>query len=170
MVSVRTLRLNSSSWCSAECSESTGTTLAPESRMIRATTGPPATSDSLLARARSSRRRTVSSVQVRPAEPTAALSTTSGWAASSSAAGSACTVTPSGTPAADSPSRAAPSRTATSRQPVSPAASTSAPVSRRTARPTTSRMSERATTSRACRPIDPLAPTMTTLRLSTQAL
>ena len=64
-------------WWMAQCSESTGTISAPGVRRARCTTGAPAISDSLLARA--SRRPASSAARVtgRPAKPTTPFTTTS---------------------------------------------------------------------------------------------
>ena len=65
------------SWCSAECSESTGITCAPVASASCITSSPPTTSDSLLASARSIPSPSVATVGPRPAEPTSALRTMS---------------------------------------------------------------------------------------------
>jgi hypothetical protein len=64
-------------WCRAQCSESTGTISAPGVRRARWTTGAPAMSDSLLARARRRPASRAARVTGRPAKPTTALTTTS---------------------------------------------------------------------------------------------
>ena len=66
-----------SSWCSAECSESTGRICAPVASASAVTSSPPTTSDSLLASARSIPSPSVATVGPRPAEPTSALRTRS---------------------------------------------------------------------------------------------
>ncbi|GAB3801464.1 hypothetical protein GCM10027605_18950 [Micromonospora zhanjiangensis] len=71
-------------WASAECSESTGT-ICPGRVTAAFTTGPPATSDSLLAKARVRPARSAASVGARPSEPTTPLSTTSHGHSASSA-------------------------------------------------------------------------------------
>ena len=65
------------SWCSAECSESTGMICAPVASASAVTSSPPTTSDSLLASARSMPSVSATIVGPRPAEPTIALSTRS---------------------------------------------------------------------------------------------
>ena len=70
-------RSPASSWCSAECSESTGRICAPVASASAMTSSPPTTSDSLLASARSIPSPSVATVGPRPAEPTSALRTRS---------------------------------------------------------------------------------------------
>ena len=70
-------RSPASSWCSAECSESTGMIGAPVASASCVTSSPPTTSDSLLASARSMPSPSVATVGTSPAEPTIALSTRS---------------------------------------------------------------------------------------------
>ena len=65
------------SWCSAECSESTGISCAPVASASAVTSSPPTTSDSLLASATSMPSVSATIVGPRPAEPTMALSTRS---------------------------------------------------------------------------------------------
>ena len=70
-------RSAASSWCSAECSESTGMIAAPVASESCVTNSPPTTSDSLLASARSMPSPSAATVGTRPAEPTIPLSTRS---------------------------------------------------------------------------------------------
>ena len=63
-------RSPASSWCSAECSESTGRICAPVASASCMTSSPPTTSDSLLASARSIPSPSVATVGPRPALPT----------------------------------------------------------------------------------------------------
>ncbi len=65
------------SWCSAECSESTGMSCAPVASASAVTSSPPTTSDSLLASARSIPSSAPTTSGPRPAEPTIALRTRS---------------------------------------------------------------------------------------------
>ena len=65
------------SWCSAECSESTGISCAPVASASAVTSSPPTTSDSLLARATSMPSVRATTVGPSPAEPTIALRTRS---------------------------------------------------------------------------------------------
>ena len=65
------------SWCSAECSESTGISCAPVASHSAVTSSPPTTSDSLLASATSMPSLSATIVGPRPAEPTIALRTRS---------------------------------------------------------------------------------------------
>ena len=65
------------SWCSAVCSESTGTIRAPVASASAVTSSPPTTSDSLLASARSMPSPSAATVGPSPAEPTSAFRTRS---------------------------------------------------------------------------------------------
>ena len=76
------------SWCSAECSESTGTIRAPVASASAITSSPPTTRLSLLASASSMPSLRATIVGPRPAEPTIALRTTSGSVAERSGRGS----------------------------------------------------------------------------------
>ncbi len=148
------------SWCSAECSESTGISWAPVASASGITRSPPTTSDSLLASATSMPSVSATTVGPRPAEPTIALSTRS---ASDSATSR---TSPSG-PASTSPSvhasaaRAAesPSPSAMRSTPCCSASATSASWERSADSPTSSNSSPaRATTSSAWVPMEPVAP------------
>src|SRR3954468_14625479 len=152
-------RSPSSSWWIAECSESTGTIRAPVASASWVTRSPPTTSDSLLASARSMPSPSVATVGPRPAEPTSALSTRSAPDSMTSR------TSPSG-PVSTSPSvhasaaRAPASMSATAMRstPVRSAWATSASQERSALRPTSSRSSERSTTSSAWVPMDPVDP------------
>src|SRR5215471_7475111 len=157
----------------AECSESTGTIWPGRARP--ATSGPPAISDSLLARASTRPARRAARVAARPLNPVTALSTTSQGQAAASA-------TPSG-PASTfgcvrAPLPAKPARASRSSAAAGPrsTATTSAPnsiawlASRAglpppAARPAIrNRCGLRRMTSAAWVPIDPVEPSRTTLR------
>src|SRR3954447_21781887 len=148
------------SWCSAECSESTGISCAPVASASGITRSPPTTSDSLLASATSMPSVSATTVGPSPAEPTIALSTRSAPDSATSR------TSPSG-PASTSPSvHASAARAAASPSPSEmpwtrcAAASAAGDSCERSAeRPTSSNSSRaRPTTSSACRPIEPVAP------------
>src|SRR4051794_23465598 len=148
------------SWCRAECSESTGMSCAPVASASGITRAPPTTSDSLLASATSMPSVSATTVGPRPAEPTIALSTRSAPDSATSR------TSPSG-PASTSPSvhasaaraAASPSPSAMRSTPCWAARPTSASCERSAESPTSSNSSPaRATTSSACRPIEPVAP------------
>jgi hypothetical protein len=150
------------SWCSAECSESTGISCAPVASASAITSSPPTTSDSLLASATSMPSVSATIVGPRPAEPTIALSTRS---ASDSATSR---TSPSG-PVSTSPrvqlsaarAAASPSDSAIRRTPCRSACSTSASWAVPADRPTSSNSpAARSTTSRACVPMEPVDPRM----------
>ena len=87
-------------WCTAQCSESTGTISAPGVRRAFCTTGAPAISDSLLASASRLPASSAAMVTGRPAKPTTALSTTSALCAAATMPSSpTMTSVPAGTPA-----------------------------------------------------------------------
>src|SRR3712207_366697 len=152
-------RSEARSWCSAECSESTGMTAAPVASASAMTRSPPTTSDSLLASARSMPSPSVATVGPSPAEPTSAFSTRS--------APDSITrrTSPSG-PVSTSPSvhasaaraPATGSASAMRPTPVRCACATSASHDRSALSPTSSRSSERSSTSSACVPIEPVEP------------
>ena len=86
-------------WCTAQCSESTGTISAPGVRRAFCTTGAPAMSDSLLASARRFPASSAAIVTGRPAKPTTALRTTSALRAAATMPSSpTMTSVPAGTP------------------------------------------------------------------------
>src|SRR3954464_7273913 len=153
------------SWCSAECSESTGMICAPVASASWVTSSPPTTSDSLLARARSMPSPSVATVGPSPTEPTSALSTRS-------ASDSITRVIRPAGPVSTSPSvhasaaRAAASRSASAMRctPCARACSTSASHERPADRPTSSMSSEPSTISSACVPIEPVEPRMSSRR------
>ena len=74
--SVAVARRRCRHWWMAQCSESTGTISAPGVRRARCTTGAPAMSDSLLARARRRPASSAARVTGSPAKPTTPLTTT----------------------------------------------------------------------------------------------
>src|SRR3954452_16411833 len=154
------------SWCSAECSESTGMTRAPVASASCITSSPPTTSDSLLARARSIPSPSVATVGPRPALPTSALRTRSASASTTSR-------TRPSAPASTSPSvhasaaRAAASALASAmrRTPCARACSTSASHERSADSPTSSNSwPGPARRSRAWCLSEPVEPRMSRLR------
>src|SRR3954452_5426194 len=153
-------RSPSMSWCSAECSESTGMTRAPVASASCMTSSPPTTSDSLLASARSIPSPSVATVGPRPALPTSALSTRSASASTTSR-------TRPSAPASTSPSahasaaRAAASASASAMRltPCVRACSTRPSHERSADSPTSSKSSPEAVRrSRAWVPIEPVEP------------
>ena len=92
------LALAARHWCTAQCSESTGTMWpAPGRSSTERTTGPPAISDSLLASARRRPAASAARVTRRPAKPTTPLTHTSATAPrSANAASPARTSVPAG--------------------------------------------------------------------------
>ena len=94
------LALAARHWCTAQCSESTGTMWpAPGRPSTERTTGPPAINDSLLASAKRRPPASAARVTRRPAKPTTPLTHTSATAPrSASAASPARTSVPDGTP------------------------------------------------------------------------
>ena len=94
-------------WCTAPCSESTGTICpAPGRASTARTTGPPAISDSLLARASRRPAASVANVSRRPAKPTTPLTQTSATVPISARASTpAWTSVPGGTASATSAAR-----------------------------------------------------------------
>src|SRR3954452_2002807 len=159
-------RSPSMSWCSAECSESTGMTRAPVASASCMTSSPPTTSDSLLASARSIPSPSVATVGPRPALPTSALSTRSASASTTSR-------TRPSAPASTSPSvhasaaRAAASASASAMRltPCVRACSTRPSQERSADSPTSSKSSpEAARRSSAWVPIEPVEPRMSRRR------
>src|SRR4051794_12385735 len=148
------------SWCSAECSESTGITCPPVASESCITSSPPTTRDSLLASARSMPSPSVATVGPSPAEPTSAFKTRSAPESTTS-----CT-SPSG-PASTAPDHSSRARSAAS---ASVSATRSTANSRACAiscsqfpcalSPTSSSSSECATISSAWVPMDPVEPRM----------
>src|SRR4051794_18152519 len=150
----------SMSWCSAECSESTGITRAPVASASCMTSSPPTTSDSLLASARSIPSPSVATVGPRPALPTSPLRTRS-------ASDSTTRRTRPSAPANTSPSvqasaaRAAASASASAMRltPRRRACSTSASHERSADSPTSSKSpGVSSSRSRAWVPMDPVEP------------
>ena len=86
--------------CTAQCSESTGTSSAPGVRRARWTTGPAAMRDSLLARASRRPASRVARVTRRPAKPTTPLTTTSASSARLARASTPARTSHSGTASA----------------------------------------------------------------------
>src|SRR5215211_772972 len=101
-------RSPSTSWCSAECSESTGISCAPVASESAITSSPPTTSDSLLASATSTPSVSATIVGPSPAEPTIALSTRSAPDSATSR------TSPSGPPSTSPPVHASAARAAAS--------------------------------------------------------
>ena len=154
-----------SSWCSAECSESTGSNWAPPRASASRTSGPPATRLSLLASATSMPASSAARVASRPAAPTTALSTTS---APLSAARCATPAGPSSTRPEKRPraaSAAAGSASAIVRAPRRSASRTTPSASLPAARAQTCRSGSSSQTWIACRPIEPVLPRSATLRI-----
>lgn len=153
----------------AECSESTGTIWPGPATAL--TSGPPATSDSLLASASVEPACRAARVGRRPIEPVMPLSTTSVGRAAASVAASGPTRTFGVIPCSASASRRAGSRagsaTATTSTPNSAAwaasAATSPPPAASTETVNRSRL--RRTTSSAWVPMDPVLPRITTSRM-----
>ena len=152
------------SCCSAECSESTGSSWAPVASASAVTSSPPTTRLSLLASARSMPSPSVATVGPRPAEPTSAFRTRSHSVSVISS------TSPSG-PARISRSECSPARAAASGSasamrvtPCRRACSSRSSQLEAAARPTSSRSSQRSITSSACVPIEPVEPTMRILR------
>src|SRR5439155_1134344 len=152
-------RSAASSWCSAECSESTGMSAAPVASASAVTSSPPPTSDSLLASARSIPSPSVATVGPRPAEPTSALSTRSAPEPTTSST-SPCAPTRTSPSVHASAARAPASASASAirRTPKRRACSTSASHERSALSPASSSSPERATMSSAWVPIEPVEP------------
>src|SRR5580704_4094581 len=153
-------------WCSAQCSESTGTISAPGVLRAFCTTGAPAMRDSLLAKAR---RRPASSAAIvtgSPAKPTTALSTTSAPCAAATMPSSPTnTSMPPGTPSRTAAWRAGSPMTTTSGwNSVAWATSTSAERCAASAW-TRKRCGSARMTSRACVPTEPEEPIRLTERI-----
>ncbi len=151
----------SRSWCSAECSESTGMIRAPVASASCVTSSPPTTSDSLLASARSMPSPSVATVGPRPAEPTSALRTRSAPdSMTSRTSPSAPFRTSPSVQASAARAPASASASAIRSTPCSRACATSVSHERSALRPTSSRSRERETMSSACVPIEPVDPRM----------
>src|SRR5687768_15894582 len=154
-------------WCTAQCSESTGTMWPAPGRASAAwTTGPPAISDSLLASARRRPAASVARVTSRPAKPTTAFTQTSASVPmAASASGPARSSVPAGRRAARSATLAgsgSASTTASGRS--SRACSARSSTDDMAASATTRNRSGSArTTSSVCVPIDPVEPATATV-------
>src|SRR5580692_7964480 len=153
-------------WCSAQCSESTGTISAPGVLRAFCTTGAPAMRDSLLAKARRRPASRAAIVTGSPAKPTTALSTTSAPCAAATMPSSPTnTSMPPGTPSRTAAWRAGSPMTTTSGwNSVAWATSTSAERCAASAW-TRKRCGSARTTSRACVPTEPEEPIRLTERI-----
>src|SRR5829696_8309794 len=158
-------------WCTAPCSESTGTMWpAPGRSSAARTTGPPAISDSLLASARRRPAAMAASVTRRPAKPTTPLTHTSATPPSSASASSPPrTSVPGGTRAATAAAWASsPITTSFGRR--ASAWPTRASTDDQAPSATTSKRSGSArTTSIVCVPIEPVEPAMATVVTATRS-
>ncbi len=149
-------------WCTAQCSESTGTSSAPGVARAICTTGPAAISDSLFASASRLPPLSVARVTGSPANPTTPFTTTSASSASDASASGPLRTSHSGSASLSVASCAA-SAIATTFGRTARACSISRSTDDDAPSATTSnRSASAATTSRVCTPIEPVEPATAT--------